>query len=53
MAQFPFDVDWPRPRLVRCVSCVTTVVLVMGAFDVDAEADEEILTTGGAASEPE
>jgi hypothetical protein len=61
MAQFPFDVldvDWPRPRLVRCVSCVMTVVLATGAFgdaDVgaDAEADAEVATVGGAASEPE
>jgi hypothetical protein len=60
MAQFPFDVldvDWPRPRLVRCVSCAETVVLTTGAFDADvgadAEADAEISTAGGAASEPE
>jgi hypothetical protein len=60
MAQFPFDVldvDWPRPRLVRCVSCVITVVLATGAFDVDvgtgAEVGAEAATAGGAASEPE
>jgi hypothetical protein len=60
MAQFPFDVldaDWPRPRLVRCVSCVMTVVLTAGAFDADvgadAEADAEEATAGGAGSEPE
>ena len=63
MAQFPFnvlDVDWPRPRLVRCVSrvsCVMTVVLATGAFDADvgadAEAEAEETTAGGAASEPE
>jgi hypothetical protein len=54
MAQFPFDVldvDWPRPRLVRCVSRVTTTeVLATGAFDAD---DAEAVTAGGAASEPE
>jgi hypothetical protein len=61
MAQFPFDVldaVWPRPRLVvRCVSCVMTVVLATGAFDaalgVDAEADAEAVTAGGGASELE
>lgn len=58
MAQFPFDVldvDWPRPRLVRCVSCVTTtVVLAAGTFDADdAEVDAEAVTAGGATSEPE
>jgi hypothetical protein len=56
MAQFPFDVldaDWPRPRLVRCVSCEMTVVLATGVFDVDVGADAEATTVGGAASEPE
>jgi len=56
MAQFPFDVldvDWPRPRLVLCVSCVTTVVLPTGAFDADIGVEAEAVTTGGAASEPE
>jgi len=56
MAQFPFDVlevDWPRPRLVRCVSCVLTVVLATGVFDVDVGADAEEVTSGGAASGPE
>jgi len=60
MAQFPFDVldvDWPRPRLVRCVSCVMTVVLTTGAFDADvgadAEANAEAVIAGGAGSEPE
>jgi len=56
MAQFPFDVldvDWPRPRLVRCVSCVMTVVPATGAFDADIGAGAEAATAGGAASEPE
>jgi hypothetical protein len=57
MAQFPLDVldvDCPRPRRVRCVSCVTTVVLATGAFDTDdVGADEEALTADGAASESE
>ena len=48
MAQFPFDVldvDWPRPRLVRCVM---TVVLATGTFGTDVGADVEAATTGGA-----
>ena len=56
MAQFPFgvlDVDCPRPRLVRCVSCVTTVELATGAFDVDIGADAEVAAAGSAASESE
>ena len=56
MAQFPFDVlvvEWPRPRLVRCVSCALTIVLATGALDVDVGVDAEATTVGGAASEPE
>ena len=61
MAQFPFDVldvDWLRPRLVRCVSCAMTVVLATRAFDADVGAEAEtdaaeLATAGGAASEPE